>query len=322
MKKLLQLWVGAVLFCTACNSKQKEIYTDDLKKEAVDTLRSVLHEQQEWVKVHAAEFLILTGNDEGVKDVFLQELSQFNDKLQYRIGIWRVLARLSSGLESEQYQNKIVRAFLDTAGKDRVHAIETMAKLKISPLPEYPLITENTLHSEIKNLSLYTHWAVSYTNIDSAVSAKKYFLERLLDENEEVLQQRIAAYVLRYLDTIDKEDWDLLNKRLQVFPDDSGQKAAFLNTALITAPVEIAGGEDYKRIFEQLLNLNSKKDKGTRLEIAAALSVIGNREHLPFLLNWLHQTDPLDIPSEEADVQAFAAYAILNIIDREKKIIN
>src|SRR5690606_1997578 len=96
-----------------------------------------------------------TGNAEGVKEAFLKELALFHQKSQYRIGIWRVLAQVSDGAEAAQYHKQIVSAFLDTAGKDRIHAIETMAKLKISPLPDYPFETQDALKSSIKGLSAY-----------------------------------------------------------------------------------------------------------------------------------------------------------------------
>ena len=98
----------------ACHPGESEIKEQpaDLKEEAVNTLRKVLHEQQEWVKVHAAEFLIWSGHPGGVKEAYLKELERFHEKPQYRIGIWRVLTQLSNGDEAAQYKTKIVNAFL------------------------------------------------------------------------------------------------------------------------------------------------------------------------------------------------------------------
>ena len=168
---------------SACHPRESETKDQpvDLQEEAVSVLRKVLHKQQQWVKVHAAEFLIWTGNERGVKQAFLKELELFHQKPQYRIGIWRVLAQVSDGAEAAQYHKQIVNAFLDTAGKDRIHAIETMAKLKISPLPDYPFETHDALKSSVKSLIAYAHWATAYTNAYSMQSAKKYFLGRLLD---------------------------------------------------------------------------------------------------------------------------------------------
>lgn len=318
MEKWLRVWLLAMVLCAACNSEQKEkkMSIDEWNKEAVDTLRKVLHEQQEWVKVHAAEFLIWTGHPEGVKEMYIKELEQFFEKPQYRIGIWRVLAQLSDGDEGAQYKKQIVDAFLDTAGKDRIHAIETMAKLKLSPLPQYPEVTGAALHSDNKALAAYTHWAIAYTSEDSAKAAGKYFLGRLLDANEDILQQRVAAYVLRSSGTLDIADWNVLSDMVLALPDDAEGKVGFLNTVLLTAPREVKSSEVYKNIFNRFFAFSNKKDKGIRMDIAAGLAVAGGRDDLPVLTGWMRNTDPTGIAADDADVQASSAYAVLQICNR------
>jgi len=308
----------AVVLCTACNSgqKEKEMSVDELKKEAVDTLRKILHEQQEWVKVHAAEFLIWSGHPGDVKEVYLKELERFREKPQYRIGIWRVLAQISNSDEAAQYKKQIINAFLDTVGSDRIHAIETMAKLKVSPLPQYPEVTAAALRSDVKSLSAYTHWAIAYTNEDSAQSARKYFLERLLDTKEDILQRGIAAYVLRNSGNLGMADWNALSNMALALAEDTDGKVSFFNAALLTAPQEVKAGETYKNILGRLLDFSNKKDKGIRMDIAAGLSVAGGKDNLPVLTGWMRNADPIGIAADDADVQSSAAYAILRICER------
>jgi len=318
MKKWLQVWSMAVVLYTACNSEQKtkKMSIDELRQESVDTLRQILNEQQEWVKVHAAEFLIWSGYPGGVKEAYLKELERFHEKPQYRIGIWRVLAQLSNGNETAQYKTQIINAFLDTAGRDRIHAIETMAKLKVSPLPQYPEATDAVLHSDIKSLSAYTHWAVAYTNEDSAKAAEKYFLGRLMDANEDIVQRRVAAYVLRNSGELGMTDWNVLSDMALTLPDDAEGKVSFLNAALLTAPQQVKTSETYKNIFNRFLAFSNKKDKGIRIDIAAGLAVAGDKEQLPVLTDWMRNADPTGIVADDADVQASAAFAILKICDR------
>jgi len=303
---------------SACHPGKRETQEQpiDLKEEAVNTLRKILHEQQEWVKVHAAEFLIWSGHSGAVKDVYLKELERFHERPQYRIGIWRVLALLSNSDEAARYKTQIVNAFLDTAGRDRIHAIETMAKLKISPLPQYPEATNAALHSDVKSFSAYTHWAVAYTNADSAKAAEKYFLNRLLDANEDMLQRRVAAYVLRISGELDIEDWNALSGMVLALPDDAEGKVGFLNAALLTAPQEAKINETYKNIFNRFVAFSNKKDKGIRMDIAAGLAVAGGKEHLPVLTGWMRNADPTGKAADDADVQASAACAVLQICDR------
>lgn len=316
--KLLSKIFLIVLMMSACHPGESETKEQsvDLKEEAVNTLRKILHEQQEWVKVHAAEFLIWSGHPGSVKEAYLEESERFHEKPQYRIGIWRVLAQLSNGNEAARYKAQIVNAFLDIAGSDRIHAIETMAKLKISPLPQYPEATDAALHSDIKSLSAYTHWAIAYTNEDSAKAAEKYFLGRLLDANEDILQRRVAAYVLRNSGELDMTDWNALSDMVLTLPDDAEGKISFLNAALLTAPQEVKINEIYKNIFNRFIAFSNKKDKGIRMDIAAGLAVAGGKEHLPVLAYWMRNADPTGIAADDADVQASAAYAILKICDR------
>ena len=303
---------------SACHPRESETREQPVhvEEEAGNTLRKILHEQQEWVKVHAAEFLIWTGHPEGVKEMYIKELKQFFEKPQYRIGIWRVLAQLSNGNEAAQYKTKIVNAFLDTAGGDRIHAIETMAKLKLSPLPQYPEVTGAALHCDNKALAAYTHWAIAYTSEDSAKAAEKYFLGRLLDANEDILQRRVAAYVLRNSGELDRTDWNALSDMVLALPDDVEGKVSFLNAALLTAPQEVKISETYKNIFNRFIAFSNKKDKGIREDIGTGLAVAGGKEHLPVLTGWMRNADPTGVAADDADVQASAAYTVLQICNR------
>lgn len=290
-----------------------------LQDEAIDTLRKIVNEQQEWVKVHAAEFLIWTGNTQGVKEIFLKEQEQLGNQSPYRIGIWRVLTQLSSGDEANEYKTKIVQAFSDTAGKDRLHAIETMAKLKLSPLPQYAAQVADALNGSNKSFAGYTHWAIAYTNADSMKASKQYFLERLLDEKEDILLRRIAAYVLRNSENLEVGQWISLSEMVLALPENAEGKISFVTAALLTVPAQVEYTEPYKKIFAQLLSFGNKKEKSARMEVAAALAATGNAEQLPLLETWLRNAEPTGKASDDADVQASAAFAILNIVEREEE---
>lgn len=307
-----------VLLMSTCHPTERQTKDQpiELVNEAVNTLRTVLNEQKEWVKVHAAEFLIWTGNVQGVKQAYEKEWQVLGDKPQYRIGIWRVLAQLTSGAEAEKYKTNILKAFIDTTGKDRIHAIETMAKLKLSPLPGYTEITKDALESEIKSLAAYTHWAVAYTNEDSLTSAKKYFLAKVLNVNEDIVSRRIAAYVLRNSGSLEKEDWNLLSTMVLSLPGEVEGKISFLNAALLTSPEELKLSETYKKLLNQFLSFSNKKDKASRMDIAAGLAAIGTKEHIALLEAWMKNTDPIGVAADDADVQASAAYAIVKIMAR------
>lgn len=302
----------------ACNMKAiRDSELQEWSSEAIDTLQSVLLKQKDWVKVHAAEFLIVSGNEEEVKEVFLQELKHHGHQSQYRIGIWRVLTRLSSGEEAKRYAKEIVDAFLDMEGKDRIHAIETMAKLELSPLPDHPRETRIALTSEEKSLAAYTHWAIAYTNSDSLNSAQQYFLEKLLNEREERVQRQIAAYILRHSGNLNEPEWKMLYDMILSLPSDYQNISGFRSTALLCAPDSIRDSQEYKIMWEAFLSSDSERNKRSRMDIASVLAVEGDERHLPLLLKWMRFKDGvIENEEEDADVRASAAFAVLKITER------
>ena len=107
-----------------------ERITPELRDEALRVLRETLDRETLWIKVHAAEYLLALDHPEGVKEAFTKELQDHGGEPQYRIGIWRVLARAAYNEKERQEQTKKIRdVFFDTASPDRLHAAETLAKL-------------------------------------------------------------------------------------------------------------------------------------------------------------------------------------------------
>ncbi len=318
MKQNLLAWAITALLFSACNTatKDSQIMKDELTRDAIDTLRRVLAEQEEWVKVHAAEFLTWTGNVEGVKEVYLKEVEQHENNSPYRIGIWRVLAQLSADTGRTDYLKKIEQAFLDTAGTDRIHAAETLGKLKYSPYRANPVISEAALNSPIVALSGYTHWAMAWENENTLQQAQQFFLRHLSDPNEDMTLRKIAAYVLRYINGIEPADWHGLADQVLALPDGSDGKINFLATLVISADAATAASEKYQRVWQTLLSHAGEKTKSVRIEIANALAEKGTEADLPLLVRWMHTEDPIGVEADDADVQASAAYAILKITER------
>lgn len=216
-----------------------------------------------------------------------------------------------------KHKSEIVKAFIDTEGKDRIHAIETMTKLKISPLPEHAEIKKDALGSETKSLAAYTHWAIAYTNDDSLKPGKKYFLSKVLDINEDILTRRIVAYVLRNNGNLETEDWSLLSDMALSLPEEAEGKIDFLNAALLTALPRIRATASYNDLFNQFIAFSTRKDKAVRMDIAAGLAAMGTKAHIALLKVWMNNTDPIGIAADDADVQASAAFAVLKICERE-----
>lgn len=289
-----------------------------LKTESVQVLRTVMQTQSEWVKVHAAEFLLWSGHPEGVREIYLEEEKRFWNKSPYRIGIWRVLAQEAEKPdEKKKWTDKIMHAFLDTNGADRIHAAETLAKLHVSPLKEHPDATALALKSAVKSLSLYTRWSVAFTSADSLSGVRDSFLNMSISGEEEVFSKRLATYVVRQSGELPDVQWESFAKAALSEPEASGLKSSFLTAAVIAASGNVASSGLYQQVFEAFLQYKDIPDKGARMDIAAGLGEKGNAGHLPVLVALLKNEDPLGIEVDDADIRASAAYAILKMLGRE-----
>lgn len=314
--KIRSLWYVALpgIFLAACVGNNSSMKYQDIKDQSVRELRTVLDSQSEWVKVHAAEFLLWAGYPEGVSEAFKEEEKSYEEKSQYRIGIWRVLAQAApdSGTKA-RYTDKIARAFLDTGGTDRIHAAETLAKLGISPVGLNAAVVREALQSSVKPLALYTKWSVAYTSPDSMASSRAAFLD--LIRGGEPAGRSTAAYSLRKLGGLSQEEWNDLSGAALDEPLSSASSVYLLSTALVTAPVE-SPDSVYARLHTAILEHAKAPGKGDRMEMCMALSERGTEEDIPLLTSLLRNEFPLGKEADDADVRAGAAYALLKIIEK------
>src|SRR5690606_1155170 len=154
-----------------------------------------LFDQTSWVKVHMAEYKIWSGNAIGVEEAFLVEEKQFGSDSPYRIGIWRVLAQ-SSKENFSLYRNKILEAFKDPLGADRVHAAETLAKLGL-PLEELaPEAVTPIIKGEKNSLFVYTLWGMA--NSRGEEKSPNILFDFIKQQKGEKLPLMQSAYALRH----------------------------------------------------------------------------------------------------------------------------
>src|SRR5262245_58937620 len=76
---------------------------DELHDRAVSELQRTLKAETKFVKVHAAESLLALGYGQDVQGVFQDELKQHGEEPQYRIGVWRVLARSAHDKQQRKF---------------------------------------------------------------------------------------------------------------------------------------------------------------------------------------------------------------------------
>lgn len=310
-----------LVFLAGCNNNGGNTLSvsDSLRREAIQVIRLNLENQSKWEKVHAAEYLLWLGYPQGVKETFQKEEQKCGTESPYRIGIWRVLAQTDTAPEKKRiWVNKIIDAYRDPNGTDRVHAAETLAKLNISPTKESPEITEKILEGKISPLSIYTLLGVSVSATDSIKSSQNPFLNILTNDSVDIQLKSIAAYALRYLDNLNPEEWHSLAQSALSRPEIPEDHTNLLSTAFVTAPDDSVRSVNYLNIRRNLLEAKRSLNEADRIEMTAALSEKGTLEDLPILIslwdngNKQRGTGKIN-GSGSPDLQAAAAYAILKI---------
>ncbi len=266
----------------------------------------MLKTEQEWVKVHAAEYLLWLGQPAGVQDIYQNELRKFATKSPYRIGIWRVLAQAATTpQEKKKWTDAIAEAFKDPNGPDRIHAAETLAKLGISPITVDAEATRKALAGDNPALALYTLWGATLADPETLPTNRQTFLNLAIDPTEEVARRKLGAFILRRLGGLNSADWQKIARSALNEPPAAGARLSLLHTALVTAPGQATDSEEYHQVRTQLLAAQHSPATGDQLELTAALAEKGTLADVPVLT-------PL-LKHENADVRAGAAYAILKI---------
>lgn len=248
--------------------------------ESLAVLRDALANGTEWVKVHAAESLIWTGHPEGVRGVFLKELD--GAQPPYRIGVWRVLAQ---GAEGEAYLDKIRGAFLDVDGPDRLHAVETLAKLGCA---ERPVELQRVAREEVGSFQVYARWALA----NSGTAKDEAALAGLLDSDDAGVRGCVA-YALRFFERLRPESYAKLK----------GCTLNASNVYLLSA-LYVHAPEDEKAAAKAGLAAYAETgNAGEKREVCAALGKLPDPADVPLLTRLLHD--------EEMDVRSAAAEALL-----------
>ena len=295
-------------------TERKSGVSDSLREEALRELRTNLATQSRWEKVHAAEYLLWLGYPQEVQRTFEEERKKFESISPYRIGIWRVLAQAAPTPEEKSvWTGKILQAFLDRHGSDRIHAVETLAKLKISPFNTDVAIAQEAIGGEDIALSTYTEWAALYTTQDFVRNDRDDFFQLL--GHSDVQIRKLAAYAWRQIGHLPGQEWHQLAETAFTEPTTSGARINLLSATVVTSPPDSAQSQTYQQAKSALLQAPDSLSITEQTEVINALAEMGTPEDLPRLVTLLHTKDVSG--ESNADVRSAAAYAILQINARQ-----
>ena len=317
--KLIYFPILFFLLLTACQDSippEERLYPDAQK-----ILSQTLHQQKQWVKVHAAEFLIDLGKTESIDSVFQKENELYGTQAPYRAGIWRVFSQIDS--LPYQWINQIIQLARDTSARDQLHAIETIAIRKIPPLWLPYVLKNKMLNGEDIQKKSYLQWALAVPKSEAekpAIDALQKMLSSSIVE-----EKRIAALALRKLNYYPDSEWSDLATLALNEPSDSEAKIFLLAAAMTLCPDQKL--PDFGKLEKALLSFQNSYTKSNRYVLCETLAEVGNKSHFRLLKDLMYGNNPilnletLESPQEHpvnVDVSAAAAYAILRIGERQR----
>jgi len=269
--------------------------TRALRERSVAVLRKVMNGEERWAKVHAAEYLLEAGYPEGIREAFLAEASIYGNEPQYRIGIWRVLARAAdSEQEQAKWIGKIRDVFVDATAPDRPHAAETLAKLNYKLLDSEIAAAEAAADSKKFGLAPCATWILANSGRPNAEARLAAFFE---SPNVDIRCD--AAYGFRHLQSI---SGGACEKLLAAVEREAKKARA---RVFVVAAAAVHGSADNPTLKAELLRFAEHGTPDEKCQACQTLAQIGNNSDLPLLVRFLDDAN--------ADFRATAAVAILRI---------
>ncbi|MCA9065064.1 MAG: HEAT repeat domain-containing protein [Planctomycetaceae bacterium] len=272
----------------------------------IQVLTDELKNQAGFVQVHAAEALLQLQHPADVPTEFHKAEVAFGERPQIRMGIWRVLA-LAADSPSDQakWRQKIVDAFLDVDGPDRIHAVESLAKLKYRiPDSQKHAFTE-AARSTDSGLAIYARWALA-VNEDATQETQ---ISSLLSSADPIERLR-AAYILQRLDSVSPDTVAAILKAAETEPAESSAYAYIVSAAAIVSR-RSGAAEVFDHWHGVLTELSAKSSDATQRATAChTLAETGSAPDAELLRHRLRDENP--------DVRISAAYALEKIARRTR----
>lgn len=304
---------AAVLFishlATACASDKLLEVNSELRERAIREMCEVLQNDERWVKVHAAEFLLALDYPAGVEEAFTKELEAYGAEPEYRIGIWRVLAKATfDPKEKSEWISKIRDVFLDSDAPDRLHAVETLAKLGYKVPAATDASAQDQTEREIFEdtavgddaMAVFACWVLVISDPEPDDSR----LAELLALPDARIRG-LAAYAVRHLPTVSPETKQALAAAAADEPQDSPWWIHLVCAMAVHGPDDDPG--DWRGKLRQCAET---ADPTAKYQACQTLGQLADGNDLALLAGRLEDAD--------ADVRSAAAYAVLRVGRRER----
>jgi solute:Na+ symporter, SSS family len=272
----------------------------ELREQAISVLRQALRTETRWSKVHVAEYLLALDYVDNIGDVFAKELAAHEREPEYRVGIWRVLVRAAdSDTERNHWIEKIRQVAFDARAKDRLHALESLAKLGYRVSDGEAESLQEAGRPDRGAATAYARWVLANSGRADG-EARMAILLASPDPDT----RAIAGYAFQNLQIVSREIPRQLAAAAEREAVDSPARAPLIGAAAMHA-----SGEQRQAFRRDLLSFATPETGKHGVVTAQILAQIGDDSDLPLLRGFLTAPDP--------DLRAVAAYAILRIDRRQ-----
>lgn len=166
-----------------------------LAGKAREVVARALREESGFVRIHAAEALLDTGNGGNVPAAFLPYPSPADPGTPNpaRIGIWRVMALASaSPAEREKWVSHVRLVALDPTAPDRLQAVETLGKLHVQLSPGELQAIRQWAEESVPAIAPFLWWVLHLNGAPDALPK----IVAALGTPEPIARLR-AAYILK-----------------------------------------------------------------------------------------------------------------------------
>jgi hypothetical protein len=272
----------------------------EMKKQRSRLISSLEHEMltnTQWQRVHAAEGLLDNGASRKIAERFRPEAD--TSPAPYRIGVWRVLARATSGDERNRYIERIRTVMRDPQAVDRISAAESLGKLNAASRADRDLISD-WLTTADDAASPFPRWLLVLSSNPSEREKDEASLAKLVSSSDTIARLR-AAFALGRLKNLSTNSVAKLRAQLEAEPADSIARICFI-TALLLHVKDAATIADLEK---QLIPYLNGKANG-QLEAGIVTGLHGKSEGLALLIPMLNST--------EADARIGAANGMLHLL--------
>lgn len=253
------------------------------RPQLIGKLEHEMFTNTKWLRIHAAEGLLDNGELGKIADLFQSEADIAT--APYRIGVWRVLARSTTGEERNRYIERIREAMHDPQAIDRISAAESLGKINAASRADRDFIL-NWLKTADDATAPFPRWLLVLSSNPAERENDEAGLANLLSSSDPVARLRVA-FALGRLKEPSATSVAKVRQQLIVEPADSIARV-YLITALllhVKDSAEIAGLE------KQLVPyLNGKANE--QLEAGIVTGLRGRSEGFDFLKPLLNSPEP------------------------------